>query len=52
MPEQVGIARWGVAVDTCFEDGKRSDRRTFNTGEKYPLRPGSCVLLQLMRTPR
>ncbi len=52
MPEHVGIARWGVAVDTCFEDGKRTDRRTFNTGEKYPLRPGSCVLLQLMRTPR
>jgi len=52
MPRHVGIARWGVEVDTCFADGKRADRRTFNTGENYPLQGRSTVLLRLMRSPR
>ncbi len=52
MPRHVGIARWGVEIDTCFADGKRPDRRTFNTGENYPLQERSTVLLRLMRSPR
>jgi glycogen operon protein len=51
MPKQVGIARWGVAVDTCYADGKRPDRRTFNTGESYLLEARSTALLRLMRKP-
>jgi isoamylase len=51
MPRLVGIARWGVAVDTSFADGVRSDRRTFNTGQSYPLQARSAALLQLMRKP-
>jgi glycogen operon protein len=52
MPRHVGIARWGVEIDTCFADGERPDRRTFNTGENYPLQARSTVLLRLMRSPR
>lgn len=52
VPHQAGIARWLVVIDTCYEQGKRTDNRTFNTGENYPLRPRSCVLLRLMRSPR
>ncbi len=48
---QLGIARWGVTVDTCFADGKRPDRRTFNTGESYPLQARSTALLHLMKKP-
>ena len=51
LPKQLGIARWGVTVDTCFADGKRADRRTFNTGESYPLQARSTALLHLMRKP-
>jgi isoamylase len=51
MPRLVGIARWGVVVDTSFADGRRSDRRTFNTGESYPLQGRSSALLHLMRKP-
>jgi len=49
MPQQAGIARWGVAIDTCFADGVRADRRTFNTGQTYPLEARSITLLHLMR---
>ncbi|VAW73014.1 Limit dextrin alpha-1,6-maltotetraose-hydrolase, partial [hydrothermal vent metagenome] len=49
MPRQVGIARWVVEVDTCYADGKRDDRRTFNTGESYPLQARSTVLLCQMK---
>jgi isoamylase len=52
MPRHVGIARWGVEIDTSFADGERPDRRTFNTGENYPLQARSTVLLRLMRSPR
>lgn len=52
MPQQVGIARWGVEADTCFADGMRPDRRTFNTGERYPLQARSTTLLRLMKTKR
>jgi glycogen operon protein len=52
MPKHMGIARWGVEIDTCYSDGIRSDRRTFNTGEAYPLQGRSTVLLRLMRSPR
>jgi glycogen operon protein len=51
LPKQLGIARWGVTVDTCFADGKRPDRRTFNTGESYPLQARSTALLHLMKKP-
>jgi glycogen operon protein len=51
MPRLVGIARWGVVIDTCFADGRRTDRRTFNTGESYPLQARSSALLHLMRKP-
>jgi len=51
LPTQLGIARWGVTVDTCFADGKRPDRRTFNTGESYPLQARSTALLHLMKKP-
>ena len=46
MPEHVGIARWCVDIDTCYVDGKRPDRRTFNTGESYPLQGRSVTLLR------
>ncbi len=49
LPTQVNIARWGVEIDTCYADGKRPDRRTFNTGERYPLQERSTVLLRLMK---
>jgi glycogen operon protein len=52
MPAQVGIARWGVEIDTCYADGKRPDRRTFNTGGSYQLQGRSTALLHLMKTPR
>ena len=52
LPEQVGIARWGVEVDSCFPDGKRPDHRTFKTGEHYLLQARSAVLLRLMKTQR
>ncbi len=52
MPKHMGIARWGVEIDTCFVDGRRADRRTFNTGEAYPLQGRSTALLRLMRSPR
>ena len=52
MPQQVGIARWGVEVDTCFADGRRPDHRTFNTGENYLLQARSAALLNLMKTHR
>ncbi|MDX1698364.1 MAG: hypothetical protein R3308_08760, partial [Thiohalobacterales bacterium] len=52
MPRHVGIARWEVDIDTCFADGKRADRRTFNSGEFYPLQGRSTALLRLMRNPR
>ena len=52
MPTHLGIARWEVEIDTCFADGKRADRRTFNTSEAYPLQGRSTVLLRLMRSPK
>ncbi len=52
MPKHLGIARWEVEIDTCFADGKRADRRTFNTSEAYPLQGRSTVLLRLMRSPK
>ncbi len=52
MPGHMGIARWEVEIDTCFADGKRADRRTFNTSEAYPLQGRSTVLLRLMRSPK
>ncbi|VAW82259.1 hypothetical protein MNBD_GAMMA13-4, partial [hydrothermal vent metagenome] len=44
--------RWVVEVDTCYADGKRDDRRTFNTGESYPLQARSTVLLCQMKKLR
>lgn len=52
IPTHIGIGRWLVNVDTSFETGHRTDNRTFNTGEQYPLSPRTCVLLKLMRKPR
>ena len=52
MPQHVGIARWGVVIDTCFGDGERPDRRTFNTGQTYPLEARSVTLLKLLKHPR
>ena len=52
MPDHVGIARWHVDIDTFFVDGKRPDRRTFSTGESYPLEGRSTTLLRLMQPPR
>jgi glycogen operon protein len=52
LPEQEGIARWVAEVDTCFPDGKRTDHRTFNTGEHYPLQARSAALLHLMKKHR
>jgi isoamylase len=52
MPKHMGIARWGVEIDTFYTDGKRTDRRTFNTGEAYLLQGRSTALLRLMRSPR
>jgi len=52
MPEHVGIARWQVEIDTCFVDGHRPDRRTFNTGESYPLQGRSTTLLRIMKAHR
>ena len=52
MPDHVGIARWHVEIDTFFVDGKRPDRRTFSTGESYPLEGRSTTLLRLMQPPR
>lgn len=52
MPRHVGIARWHVEIDTCFVDGHRPDRRTFNTGESYPLQGRSTTLLRIMKAPR
>jgi glycogen operon protein len=52
MPQHVGIARWGVVIDTCFADGERPDRRTFNTGQIYPLEARSLTLLKLMKHTR
>ena len=52
MPIHVGIARWGVEIDTCYANGERTDRRTFNTGESYPLQGRSTALLRLIRSPR
>lgn len=52
MPRQVGIARWCVEIDTCYVQGKRPDRRTFNTVESYPLQGRSIALLHIMKGPR
>jgi len=52
MPIHVGIARWGVEIDTCYANGERTDRRTFNTGESYPLQGRSTALLRLIKSPR
>ena len=52
MPKHVGIARWCVDIDTCYVDGKRPDRRTFNTGENYPLQGRSVALLHIMMASR
>jgi hypothetical protein len=49
MPRHVEFARWGVEIDTCYPDGKRPDRRTFNTGESYPLDARSMTVLRLMK---
>ncbi len=51
MPRHVEFARWGVEIDTCYPDGKRPDRRTFNTGESYPLDARSMTVLRLMKNP-
>ncbi|MGB5180506.1 MAG: glycogen debranching protein GlgX [Gammaproteobacteria bacterium] len=50
LPGHVGIARWYVEIDTCFVDGKRPDRRTYNTGENYPLQGRSTALLGILKT--
>ena len=52
MPEHVGIARWCVEIDTFYSDGKRPDRRTFNTGERYQLEGRSTTLLRMMKARR
>jgi glycogen operon protein len=52
MPGHVGIARWGVEIDTCYVNGKRPDRRTLKTGEKYTLQGRSTTLLRMMMAPR
>ncbi len=52
MPGHVGIARWGVEIDTCYVDGKRPDRRTFKTAESYPLQGRSTTLLRIMKGSR
>ena len=49
-PKQIGIARWGVIVDTGFPTGKPPDQRTFLTGEAYPLQARSTTLLRQMRS--
>jgi hypothetical protein len=51
LTNYVGIARWTVEIDTCFVNGKRPDRRTFVTGESYPLQGRSSVLLRIMKAP-
>ncbi|WP_303904314.1 glycogen debranching protein GlgX [Thiohalomonas denitrificans] len=38
-------ARWGVVIDTSYEEGKRDDGRYFYSGGEYPLRNRSMVLL-------
>jgi len=52
MPAYVGIARWNVEIDTSYADGRRTDRRTYATGENYLLQDRSTVLLTLTRSPR
>ena len=52
MPRHLEISRWGVEIDTCYADGKRPDRRTFNTGESYPLQGRSMTVLRLMKSTR
>jgi len=52
MPGHVGIARWCIEIDTCHVQGKRPDRRTFNTGENYLLQGRSITLLRIMKAPR
>jgi isoamylase len=52
MPRHVGIARWGVEIDTCYVLGKRPDRRTFNNSESYPLQGRSIALLRIMKGSR
>ena len=52
MPGHVGVVRWYVEIDTCYADGKRPDRGTFNTGESYLLQGRSATLLRIMKASR
>lgn len=49
LPEH---ARWEVQLDTAFASGLRDDHRNFHSGEPYPLKARSVVLLQHATTPR
>ncbi|MFM1891128.1 MAG: hypothetical protein RLZ44_205, partial [Pseudomonadota bacterium] len=46
LPKQIGIARWNVDLDTAYSSGKPSDGRYFHSGETYPLKARSTVLLR------
>ena len=50
LPKQIRIARWSVELDTTFGNGKRDDSRFFHSGEIYPLKARSTVLLRLLRS--
>ncbi len=50
LPKQIGIARWAVELDTSFPTGDRDDGRYFHSGETYPLKARSTVLMRLLRS--
>jgi len=50
LPKQIGITRWTVDLDTTYSTGKRSDGRYFHSGETYPLKARSTVLLRRLRS--
>lgn len=52
LPKHPNNVRWQVLVDTCFNNGKRSDGRFYHSGEAYPLKCRSLVLLRQLAAPR
>jgi isoamylase len=50
IPRHPPYARWEVLIDTSYATGKRIDGRYFHSGESYPLKTRSLVLLVHLMT--
>ncbi len=50
IPPNPEKARWEAEVDTAFTNGRRDDGRYFYSGESYPLKARSFVLLKHLRS--